>query len=220
MDERHIRVTKTARYFSLGAPGPGVQQLWVVCHGYRQLAKRFLRRFHPLDDGTRLIVAPEGFSRFYLDDGTRQHGKDDPIGATWMTREDRDNEIRDYVAFLDRVLDETTRSLGGGPESLTVLGFSQGVHTVCRWVVAGDFEVARTVLWGGYPPPDLDPERGPARLAATDLVLVRGLTDRHVSEESHGRQEQRLDELGIPFRTLTHQGGHELDPDLLVKLSD
>ena len=220
MDERHIRVTKTARYFSLGAPGPGVQQLWVVCHGYRQLAKRFLRRFHPLDDGTRLIVAPEGFSRFYLDDGTRQHGKDDPIGATWMTREDRENDIRDYVAFLDRVLDETTQSLGGGPESLTVLGFSQGVHTACRWVVAGDFEVARTVLWGGYPPPDLDPDRGPARLAATDLVLVRGLTDRHVSEESHGRQERRLDELGIPFRTLTHQGGHELDPDLLVKLSD
>ena len=141
MDERHIRVTKTARYFSLGAPGPGVQQLWVVCHGYRQLAKRFLRRFHPLDDETRLIVAPEGFSRFYLDDGTRQHGKDDPIGSSWMTREDRENEIRDYIAFLDRVLDETTRSLGGGPESLTVLGFSQGVHTVCRWVVAGDFEV-------------------------------------------------------------------------------
>ena len=137
MDERHIRVTKTARYFSLGAPGPGVQQLWVVCHGYRQLAKRFLRRFHPLDDETRLIVAPEGFSRFYLDDGTRQHGKDDPIGSSWMTREDRENEIRDYIAFLDRVLDETTRSLGGGPESLTVLGFSQGVHTVCRWVVAG-----------------------------------------------------------------------------------
>jgi hypothetical protein len=46
------------------------------------------------------------------------------------------------------------------------------------------------------------------------------LTDRHVSEESHGRQERRLDELGIPFRTLTHQGGHELDPDLLGKLSD
>ena len=220
MDERHLRVTRTARYFSLGAPGPRTRQLWVVCHGYRQLAKRFLRRFQPLDDGTRLIVAPEGLSRFYLDDGTGEHGRDDPIGATWMTREDRDNEIRDYVAFLDRVLEETRPNAKGGSESLTVLGFSQGVHTVCRWVVAGDFEVARTVCWGAYPPPDLDPERGPPRLAATDLILVRGLTDRHVSEEAHGRQERKLDELGIPFRTLTHEGGHEIDADLLVGISE
>lgn len=220
MDERSIKVSKTARYFTLGTAGPDTRQLWLVCHGYRQLARRFLRRFRGLNDDSRLIVAPEGLSRFYLDDGTRQHGSDDPIGAAWMTREDRLSEIHDYVGYLDAVVGELQEAMGGRPESLIVLGFSQGVHTACRWLVAGDMPVRRLVCWGAYPPDDLDPERGPIRLAGTDLVLVRGLNDRHVPEEGHRRQAARLADAGIAFRTLTHPGGHELDGDLLRELAE
>lgn len=219
MEEHHISISKTARYFTLGVAGPEIREVWVACHGYRQLANRFLRRFRGLDDGTRLIVAPEGLSRFYLDDGTRPHGPGDPIGATWMTREDRENEIRDYVAFLDSMLAEQVAELGGEPESLILLGFSQGVHTVCRWMAAGSMAVDRLVCWGAYPPQDLDPVSGPSRLGGTDLVLVRGMEDHFVSEEGHRRQEARLTEMGIPFRTLTHAGGHELDAELLRELA-
>lgn len=217
MEEHRIRIQKTARYFTLGDPGPGTRELWVVCHGYRQLARRFLRRFRCLDDGSRLIVAPEGLSRFYLDDGTREHGPGDRIGATWMTREDRLAEIRDYVAYLDAVVDEVHR--GGAFEGLVVLGFSQGVHTACRWVVAGDLPVRRLICWGAYPPDDLDPGRRLARLAGADLVLVRGLSDAHAPRTAHERQELKLGKLGIPFRTATHAGGHELDGALLEELA-
>lgn len=219
MDERHIRVSRTARYFTLGTTGPDTRQLWLVCHGYRQLARRFLHRFHRLGDDSRIIVAPEGLSRFYLDDGTRQHGPDDAIGATWMTREDRLSEIHDYIGLLDAVVGEVQEELGGPPESLIVLGFSQGVHTACRWVVAGEVPVQRLVCWGAYPPDDLDLDRGLARLAATDLVLVRGLSDPYVSDAAHQHQEARLAEMGVPFRTLTHPGGHDLDGDLLRELA-
>ena len=129
-----------------------------MCHGYRQLAGRFLPRFADLDDGTRLIVAPEGLSRFYLHDPAGGHGKEVPIGATWMTREDRENEITDYVGFLDGVLDEVldealdgdldevSAESGGAIARLTVLGFSQGAHTVCRWVAAGEAAIERVIL--------------------------------------------------------------------------
>jgi predicted esterase len=220
MEEHHIEVAKTARYFTLGDAGPGPRQLWMVCHGYRQLAKRFMRRFHALDDGTRLIVAPEGLSRFYLDDGTREHVAGDPIGSTWMTREDRINEIHDYVRYLDAVLAEVCGLMTEPPEELIVLGFSQGAQTACRWVVSSEADVSRLICWGAYPPDDLDSERGPGRLADTDLVLVRGLTDPYVSEEGHQRREARLAELEVPFRSLVHPGGHDLDPDLLVELAE
>lgn len=177
-----------------------------------------MRRFDSLDDGTRFIVAPEGLSRFYLDDGTREHGAGDPIGATWMTREDRLSEIHDYVRYLDAVLAEATQMMLRPPETLIVLGFSQGAQTACRWVVAGEMDVSRLVLWGAYPPDDLDVERGPGRLADTDLVLVRGATDPFVSKEGHQRQEGRLKTLAIPFRSLEHPGGHDLDPNLLREL--
>ncbi len=227
MKERHIRVARTARYYTLGSAGPHLREVWLVCHGIRQLARRFLSRFAGLDDGTRLIVAPEGLSRFYLHGPESRSDKKIPIGATWMTREDRENEITDYVEFLDAVLDEVMGGSGGEPgeESrgelapLTVLGFSQGAHTVCRWVAAGEAAVARLILWGAYLPDDFDLDRGPDRLGSTELILVRGLLDHFISEEAHASQEAKLKELGVPFRTITHAGGHELDPALLREIA-
>ena len=223
MRERHIRVARTARYYTLGSAGTRLREVWLVCHGYRQLARRFLTRFADLDDGTRLIVAPEGLSRFYLHDPASGHGKEVPIGATWMTREDRENEITDYVAFLDgvldEVLDEVSEESGGAIARLTVLGFSQGAHTVCRWVAAGEAPVERIILWGAYLPDDLDLDRGPERLGSAELILVRGLLDHFISDEAHASQEKRLEELGIPFKTITHPGDHEIDPALLRQIA-
>lgn len=164
-------------------------------------------------------MAPEGLSRFYLHDPASGHGKEVPIGATWMTREDRENEIRDYVGFLDGVLEEVSEELGGEIPHLTVLGFSQGVHTVCRWVAAGEAAVQRIILWGAYLPDDFDLDRGPSRLGSAELTLVRGMLDHFISEEAHASQEARLEELGIRFETMTHAGGHELDPALLLEIA-
>ncbi len=217
MKERHIRVARTARYYTLGSAGPDLREVWLVCHGIRQLARRFLPRFAGLDDGKRLIVAPEGLSRFYLRGPESRSDTKIPVGATWMTREDRENEITDYVGFLDAVLDEVQEE--EKPAPLTVLGFSQGAHTVCRWLAAGDMPVARIILWGAYLPEDFDVERGPERLASAELILVRGLLDHFISEEVHVAQEARFEELGIPFRTITHTGGHEIDPALLGEIA-
>ncbi len=243
MRERHIRVARTGRYYTLGSAGAHIREVWLVCHGYRQMAGRFLPRFGDLDDGTRLIVAPEALSRFYLHDPATGHGKEVAIGASWMTREDRENEITDYVGFLDGVLDEVLDEVsnegpddvpdeipgevpdevsdesGGAIPRVTVLGFSQGAHTVCRWVVAGEVAVERIILWGSYLPDDLDLDRGPDRLRSAELILVRGVLDQFITEEVHARQEKKLEELGIPFETITHSGGHELDSAVLRQIA-
>ncbi len=70
MQEHHISVTRTARYYTLGEISRGVAEVWFVCHGYGQLAERFIRHFAALDDGTRLVVAPEALGRFYLGEVT------------------------------------------------------------------------------------------------------------------------------------------------------
>ena len=75
------------------------------------------------------------------------------------------------------------------------------------------------ICWGAYPPDDLDLERGPGRLADSGLILVRGLSDRRAMEESHHMQEERLFKMNVPFRTLTHPGGHDLDAGLLQNLA-
>ena len=99
------------------------------------------------------------------------------------------------------------------------MGFSQGAHTVCRWVAAGDTDVTRIILWGAYLPEDFDLDRGPKRLGSAELILVRGLLDHFINEEAHVAQEARLRELGIPFKTITHAGGHEIDSALLGEIA-
>src|SRR5258705_5071915 len=150
MQEFHLTVGRTARYYTLGEPGPDVRQVWVVCHGYGQLAGRFVRHFEPIADASRLIVAPEALSRFYLDSGMHER-----VGATWMTREDRLADIEDYVRYLDALHAAVFRQLDRASVQLVVLGFSQGVATASPWVAPG-MRPERLVAWGGVLQPVLD----------------------------------------------------------------
>src|SRR5881398_3935866 len=107
MHEHHIGVSRSARYFTLGEKPQGVAEVWFACHGYGQLAARFLEKLRVLDDGRRCVVAPEGLSRFYLSESPAERR----VGASWMTREDRLAEIDDYVPYLDGVSADVFRSL-------------------------------------------------------------------------------------------------------------
>ena len=226
MREHHLDVPRTARYHTLGDAGARTEQVWFVCHGYRQLAARFLTRFRGLDDGTRLIVAPEGLSRFYVDLSPARHGPEHRVGAAWMTREDRLAEIADYVRYLDRLAGvvlprvDVLRSEGGqAPSSRIVLGFSQGVHTVSRWAAAGAVKADRLILWGAYLPHDLDMEKAAPVLRKSRLTLVHGDTDPAVDEDRHRFQEERLEEWRIPYESITHPGGHDVDRAVLAELA-
>ena len=65
--EHHLRVERTARYATVGEPGESVRELWIACHGFGQLASRFLRPFESFAAEGRMVAAPEALNRFYLD---------------------------------------------------------------------------------------------------------------------------------------------------------
>ena len=98
---------RTARYYTLGGGSAAPRDVWFVLHGYGQLAGDFIRYFSDLAADDSLVVAPEAMNRFYLvTTETSAPARDRPVGATWMTREDRDSEIADYVEYLDALYDE------------------------------------------------------------------------------------------------------------------
>lgn len=212
MQEHHLRVSRTARYFTLGSP-EGAADVWFVCHGYGHLAARFLERFRPLESEQRCIVAPEALSRFYV--GGDGHEK---IGASWMTREDRLHEIDDYVRYLDAVYADIV------PPPLrarvTALGFSQGAATVCRWVAMGSSRIDRLIVWGGEIPPDLDlsQDRAAERLRTAHLTLVYGTRDEFFTPKIVAATESRLGAYNIPYELIPFDGGHEIHEPTLRKL--
>lgn len=209
--EGRIRVERTARYFRLdhsaaGASGP----TWLLLHGYGEQADRFLEGTRGiLGQGAGRLIAPEGLSRFYTKGGTGG------VGSSWMTSLIREEEIGEYLAMIDAVLDDC-RVPPGDP--LHVLGFSQGGATAMRYALRSGRDIRRLVLWGaGFEEEELRQWSGGIDRIG-EVVLVTGEQDRVVRRDVSERTSGVIGSLGGTVRLLSHRGGHEIDVGLLEEL--
>ena len=208
-----LSVARHARLHWL-APDAPARELWLVLHGYGQLAGFFVRHFTGLADAGAMVVAPEALNRFYLESPeARVAGGSQRVGATWMTREDREHEIADYVAYLDRVAAAALARCAPGAV-LRVLGFSQGGTTAARWVARGRHRPASLVLWAAQVPDDLTL---PQDLAGIDLTFVVGTRDEYVTPQAVAGLEARLLAAGVRYRLQWYEGRHRIDPTALAK---
>lgn len=240
--ESHLKVPRTARYWTAGDL-TAASEVWFVLHGYRQLAGRFIRRFERLDgldEGSRAVVAPEALSRFYIGPQVGPHGAESPVGASWMTRADREHEIADYVEYLDRLASSIVGVTGSGAGDpapigasggapggagggaggrpgarIVVLGFSQGAETASRWVAHGRVAPAELVLWGGGLAVDLDPARLARALAHVRVRLVVGDEDAWADERA-GWSTGVLEGAGVSVERIDYVGGHRVEPHVLA----
>lgn len=214
----HIRVQRTARYFTLGG-GAGVPRiLWFVIHGYGQLAEDFVRYFGDLASDDSYIVAPEALNRFYLVSPDKAPARDRPVGATWMTREDRASEIADYVEYLDSLYDDVAAEAKRAGAQVNVIGFSQGTATATRWLTHGSATAHRLVLWGGLLPPETDLSRGAATFRGAGLTFVLGSRDHYVDDAMLAAEQVRLRAAAIPHDVIRFDGGHVISRAALPRL--
>jgi predicted esterase len=220
-EQRHLRVARSARYSVMGSFDARLAEVWIVCHGHGQLASRFLTRFIPIERGDRLFVAPEALSRYYLTPPQGgPHAPNTPVGATWMTSEDRENEIQDYIDYLDILYDEIFSLVNRKAVRLWVLGFSQGCATVARWVARGKADPDRVVLWAGLLPPELSALDAAALSRRAPLTVVLGRDDDFAKPDLVAAQESRLKDLGVAYQAIRFDGGHEIVSDTLRSLAE
>ncbi len=209
--EHRIKTQKTARYFTYGQNVDTAETIWFVLHGYGQLAKYFIRRFEPLDPMKNFVIAPEGMHRFYLE------GFSGRVGASWMTKEARLDDIEDYIGYLSDVYDQV---LGNHPHSRIVgLGFSQGVATLVRWMAMSDRHFDAAVFWAGSFPPDLDPILAKQAFADLNVFAATGDEDPFINEEGLQRTKAHLDALEVKAKLINYHGGHTIPAEPLLSLA-
>jgi len=216
--ERHVPVARSARYYVLGEAGPQVDDVWFVCHGYGQLAVEFIREFECIAAPNRLVVAPEALSRYYISTGPGFHSTDAKVGATWMTREDRDVEIADYVAYLDTLSGEILNGLQERVR-VTVLGFSQGGATTTRWLMRGPTRADRLILWGSLLASDADLSEASSLFREVDLSIVYGTRDQFANAELIADYEKVLRNHSIRYALTSFEGGHRMDRNTLKEIA-
>lgn len=174
----------------------------------------FLRKFEQLNREDVLFVAPEGLHRFYL------QGSSGRVGSSWMTKEDRLNDIDDYNRMLDQIAEMVIDSAKRPFETVTILGFSQGVATACRWANYSCFPFDTLVNWAGAYPPDLDFEAAHQNIKPKQLIMLCGDNDEFISEERLQEHLDFLEQQNLQPQLIRFAGAHDIYPEPLQELME
>ena len=175
-NKHHIVVNKTATYHTLGDTKTA-KTIWFVLHGYGMLAEYFIKKFEPILNDETCIIAPEGLSKFYT------QGFYGRVGATWMTKQDREVEIRDYINYLNQLYEYICKQNNNTNLKINLLGFSQGGATISRWSAIGKVQFSNLILWASVFPNDMNFEQ----ITTDNTFLLYGDNDEFAAEEAHAR---------------------------------
>lgn len=202
-----IAVLKTARYCTLGELSLKTKEVWIVLHGYAQLASDFLLPFTILDEESRFIVAPEGLNKFYA------KGFGGKPAAAWMTSEMRESEIKDYVLYLNTLYENL--KLGEGNKKVVLLGFSQGVATATRWLHQTAHRVDELIIYAGEIAAELRSPVSP-KLQSLPITYITGDKDRLIDAAKLAEVKMLMKSLNA--REIVFSGGHEIKPEVLASI--
>ncbi|MEN7550587.1 alpha/beta hydrolase [Rapidithrix thailandica] len=212
-DKQEIEFNFTAPYYTLGRLTETTQNIWIVFHGYGQMTEHFIRRFDVLDLETNFLIAPQGLSRFYLDFTFKK------VGASWMTREDRETDIHNQLHYLDAVLEYELQKCTHSTPSINLFGFSQGVATACRWAAFSQLPFRKMIIWAGIFPEDLSANHFTYLPEKPEVTIVMGRQDPYYRkwpfEEHLLRVEQAVGKPEVAF----FDGKHEVQRELLGQLA-
>lgn len=177
-------------------------------HGYGQLSKYFIQRFEFLDPAEHFVVVPEGLNRFYFE------GVNDKPVASWMTKEDRLDEIADYVIYL-----EALRFKIGWERNedikIIYFGFSQGVTTLIRWLHNIAPRVDYILLWAGGFPDDIDFRHRKNYLKQLSCHYFLGDSDPYIQPGMLEANKNLIEATGLEVNVTHFKGNHKVDAEIL-----
>lgn len=210
MKENHLDVTIKASYYTLNELSERTKRVWLVFHGYGQLAKYFIRKFEILNHEKNFIIAPQGLSKMYLE------GHGGRVGASWMTREDRATEIENQHRYIQSILNEIGVHEG---KDLIYFGFSQGVATLGRFAAKARRPFKKMILWAGIFPKGITDGAFNFTTGREEIAYYVCREDPFLQEGMIEQQNEIMNRMfGKIPKLYWYQGGHKVVPELLLQI--
>lgn len=208
MEEQHINYQHSAPYYKLNTFTEKTKRVWIVFHGYGQLAKFFIRKFEHLNKEENYFIVPQGLHKYYLE------GVYGRVGASWMTKEDRLNDIDNQYAYIDAVI--ANEFIDWEQVELIYFGFSQGVATMSRYAAHAKIPFSQMIIWAGTFPPELRFEDFKFLTGSEKIRYFTGRQDPFLEDGMEDRQLTRVIEaMDIEPELIWFDGKHEVIPELL-----
>ncbi len=216
MEEHKLQFSYQAHFYQVGKVTPQTKQIWFVLHGYGQLARYFIQKFTCLEQYQVCVIAPEGLSKFYLENIDKGGRSSNRVGATWMTKENREAEIENYLQYLNAVYQNIVPPNNQIP--ITILGFSQGAATASRWVLHNKITFDKLILWAGLLPPDMELKKGREIFQQKRIYFIYGDADPFLTDSRFEEMKKLASDLGVEPTTITFSGQHEIHTPTLEAL--
>jgi predicted esterase len=211
--EKQVTFSSQASYATLGTLSADTQTIWIVCHGYGQLSRNFIRRFDVLDLQTNYVIAPQGLSKFYLGN------KYEEVGASWLTKESREQDLHNQLAYIKAVFEQEIPTAQQNNYRYCLLGFSQGVATICRWAVAQQLSFDKLILWAGRVPAEIQTPQLSFIPNHAQIFSVIGNQDALITPEIQEQEQQRLQTLFVNPIKISFEGGHEIKREVIQQIA-
>ncbi len=198
----------SAPYEKYGVLDKDTKNLWILFHGYGQLAKDFVKPFLPLKDKDTCLIVPQGLSKFYLS------GSKGVVGASWMTSYERETEITNYLNYINSIL---SKELMNASEQINInlFGFSQGTHTLTRWIVRENIPYNRLIIWGGYFAEDILDEELKSYFNKPGVMVVLGDSDRFIKSDKLLLIQKKIHDIVPEVKLQMYKGRHTINEDVL-----
>ena len=210
MEKKNISISKKARYFQLGKISEQTKTIWFVFHGYGMLSQYFIKKFKSLENNQTVIISPEALSRFYIGENY------DRVGASWITKEDKINDIDDNNNYLNSLFQSTTKNINLNSINIHVLGFSQGGATACRWILNSSIKINSLALWGADIPIDCLSENNRGKWNQFKTTLIVGKRDEFISDENKKEFTKILNAYNLDYELIEYNGTHKIIEEVLI----
>ncbi|MBO0360327.1 hypothetical protein J0X19_20370 [Hymenobacter sp. BT186] len=185
---------RTARYYSLGEPGPTIRHVWFCLHSHNESVDGFATQLRPLDTPERLLILPEGLARFDQPEGfTAEAGS--PLAA-WFASDATAYDLPDVAQYLEAL---SAQVLAACPPhtTITVLGHGHGAAAACRWLANSRLRYDRLVLYAAVFPPEINRQATLAGLPKRPVVVVATTADVYTPEATGEGLVHDLHDAGL-----------------------
>ena len=213
-NKHNISFEFSSSYITYNKLTDNTENIWIVFHGYGQLSKYFIRRFDVLDGDKNYIIAPQGLSKFYVDEDYKN------VGASWLTKEDRGSDLLNQQKYLIKLMDELKLKIDFSKIKVNLFGFSQGVSALTRLLMNYNMKVNNIIIWAGWVPDEFFNINKDV-LKDTNLFFVVGNKDKYYNNLIiKGYIEKFKNTLNKEIDYFVFNGGHIVDRKVLKKINE
>jgi len=210
-EEKKVSYTTTNSYSTKNKLTSATKNVWFCCHGLGFLSRYFIQYFNGLDADENYIIAPQAPSKYYQKSDFKH------VGASWLTREETQQETENVLNYLDAVF--ASEEI---PEDkrLILLGYSQGVSVAMRWLASRKLNVDTLVIHSGGIPKELSPQDFEF-LTTTQVEVWYGTEDEYLTEKRINEETHRAKEMfGEALKIVPFEGKHVVNRALINQLGN